>query len=170
MQSDGIIMSYKGAATSSLISNLVDIIQTRLSDIEPKVATKKKVFSILVEILQNVYHHFEETADNEPREDDVIIFILARNEQGYFINSGNYMSRADVPALQGRIEEINSLSPEELKERYKQVLNNGYISNKGGAGLGIIDIARKSGSKLEYKFNHHNDSLSFFSLTVRIAA
>jgi hypothetical protein len=72
--------------------------------------------------------------------------------------------------LQSRIEDINSLSPEGLKERYKQVLNNGNISNKGGAGLGIIDIARKSGSKLEYKFNHHNDSLSFFSLTVRIAA
>jgi Mor family transcriptional regulator len=170
MQSEGIIMSYKGAATTGLISSMVDIIQTRLSDLEPKMALKKKVFSILVEILQNIYHHFEEGLTESIKEDDAIIFILARNEGGYYINSGNYMNRSEVAALRNRLEEINALSPEELKEKYKQVLGNGNISVKGGAGLGIIDIARKSGNKLDYKFSDYNDTLTFFSLTVRIAA
>jgi len=171
MQSDGIVMSYKGAATGGLISSMVDIVQNRLADLEPKLTVKKKVFSILVEILQNIYHHFEEVAMANEKEDDVIMFVLARSETGnYCINSGNYMSRAHVPALQRRIEETNALSQDELKEKYRQVLNNGNLSNKGGAGLGIIDIARKSGNKLEYNFNHYNDNLSFFSLTVRISA
>ncbi len=170
MQSDGIIMSYKGAATGGLISSMVEIVQNRLADIEPKLAIKKKVFSILIEILQNIYHHFEEVQIINKNEDDIIMFVLARSETGnYYINSGNYMSRSHVPALQRRIDETNALSRDELKEKYRQVLNNGNLSDKGGAGLGIIDIARKSGNKLEYNFNHYNDNLSFFSLTVHIS-
>ena len=57
----------------------------------------------------------------------------------------------------------------QLKSYYKEVLNNGEMSAKGGGGLGMIDIARKSGRKLEYRFDPIDDSFSFFSLHVKVA-
>jgi len=51
---------------------------------------------------------------------------------------------------------------------YKQVLTNGQVSDKGGGGLGIIDIAKKSGEKLDYGFMPVDDFNSFFSLNVSI--
>ena len=42
------------------------------------------------------------------------------------------------------------------------------MSVKGGGGLGLIDIARKSGEKLQYNIREINESFSFFTLTVKI--
>ena len=64
---------------------------------------------------------------------------------------------------------INKLSKEELKEYYKAVLNNGEMSMKGGGGLGMIDIARKTGEKLNFNFSPVDDKFSFFSLNIKIS-
>ena len=45
----------------------------------------------------------------------------------------------------------------------------GKLSAKGGAGLGFIDIARKSGNKLEYFFKEINSYSSFFILTTKVS-
>ena len=61
------------------------------------------------------------------------------------------------------------MSKEELKEYYKAVLNNGEMSLKGGGGLGMIDIARKTGEKLNFSFSPVDDTYSFFSLNIKIS-
>lgn len=168
MQSDGIIMSYKGAASGDLLSSIIDIAQSRLADIESRSVVKKKVFSVLVEILQNIYHHFEDANSSNLKDDDSVIFILAKTQDKYYITTGNYIRAEDVETLKKRIDSINALSADQLKEEYRKTLNSGTMSEKGGAGLGIMDIARKSGNKLEYEFKSRNEKYTFFSLTVRI--
>ncbi len=170
MQSNSIIMSYKGAASNDLLTSILAIAQTNLAEIENKSVIKKRVFTILVEILQNIYHHFEEIEADDLHEDDSIIFILSRIDDHYVIITGNYVAKGDIDALKGRIDEVNSMNAEQLKEKYREKLNTGTVSAKGGAGLGIIDIARKSGSKLEYSFREYSSKYSFFSLTVKISA
>jgi hypothetical protein len=44
----------------------------------------------------------------------------------------------------------------------------GKFSEIGGAGIGLIDMARKSGNKLDYEFKPIDNRISFFSLVVRI--
>jgi len=51
---------------------------------------------------------------------------------------------------------------------YKFILNHQRLSAKGGGGLGLVDIARKSGNKLEYQFYSYNDNYSFYSLTISV--
>jgi Family of unknown function (DUF6272) len=170
MQSSSIIMSYKGAASNDVLTSILAIAQTNLAEIENKSAIKKRVLTILVEILQNIYHHFEEIEADDLHEDDSIIFILSRIDDSYVIITGNYVAKGDIAALKNRIDEVNSMNAEQLKEKYREKLNTGTVSAKGGAGLGIIDIARKSGSKLEYSFDEYSPKYSFFSLTVKISA
>jgi Family of unknown function (DUF6272) len=170
MQSNSVIMSYKGAASNDLLTSLLAIAQTKLAETENKSAIKKRVFSILVEILQNIYHHFEEVDSDNLREDDAITFLLVKTDTAYTIVTGNYVPINDVALLKRRIDEVNVLTSEQLKEKYRQQLNIGVVSPKGGAGLGIIDIARKAGNKLEYEFKDYSTNYSFFSLTVKISA
>ena len=68
------------------------------------------------------------------------------------------------------IKEINEMDQGELRELYRKVLNNGTYSAKGGGGLGIIDIARKSNEKLDYGFVPVDEFNSFFSLNDKIAS
>lgn len=171
MQSNGIIMAYKGAASGDLLNSIIAIAQTKLNEVEQKSVIRRRVFTILVEILQNIQNHFDYISAEEIREDDAIMFIMAKTEDGYYkLISGNYVSTNDVPSLKKRIDDVNALSADDLKAMYRDRLDNGQISPKGGAGLGIIEIARKSSNKLDYEFRVINDKFSFFSLTVKVAA
>jgi len=67
------------------------------------------------------------------------------------------------------LEEINSLDKEGLKQLYKKQMREGRLSDKGGAGLGFIDIARKTGNKLEYHFLPIDETSSFFLLSSSIS-
>ena len=78
------------------------------------------------------------------------------------------MTKKNVEKLDQRLKKINSLDKEDLRDYYREVLGNGSVSNKGTAGLGMIDIARKSGNKLEYEFLDIDEEFSFFSLNVKI--
>jgi hypothetical protein len=67
------------------------------------------------------------------------------------------------------LEQVNSLDKDELTELYKKQIKEGRLSEKGGAGLGFIDIKRKTGRNLEYHFLPINDVSSFFLLTSTIS-
>ena len=74
----------------------------------------------------------------------------------------------NILGLKTRLDEVNSLSKDKLKEYYRSVLNNGEMSLKGGGGLGMIDIARKTGEKLEYDFLEIDNKVSFFTLIIKV--
>ena len=80
----------------------------------------------------------------------------------------SYLKNENADLLKSRLEKINSLNEDELKAYYKEVLNNGMMSDKGGGGLGMIDIARKSGQKLAFDFQKVDDEYSFYSLNINI--
>jgi len=67
------------------------------------------------------------------------------------------------------LENVNTLSKPDLDILYKKQLKEGSLSKKGGAGLGFIDIKRKTGKNLEFHFLPVNKSHSFFLFTTTIA-
>ena len=86
----------------------------------------------------------------------------------YMVTTGNYIANDSIPKLEAWLKRINSLSKPELRELYKEVLDNSHFSEKGGGGLGFIDIARKSGQQLAYSFKSTASGFSFFSFKIQI--
>lgn len=171
MERKNIMLSFKGEVTPELLASILQIVENKLDKINEQPKIKKKVFNVLVECLQNLYHHYTRDSHIIKLKDDQepsVIVMIAKNVSGYSIITGNYVANSNVDELKKRLEEINSMSKLELKELYKSVLSNGELSAKGGGGLGIIDIARKSGEKLEYGFIPFSNGASFFSLNVNI--
>lgn len=170
MESDKVLLSFKGDITSDLTTSILGIIEQRLEEMNESPRLRKKVYNVLVECLQNLYHHIDSgvAAQNDETEKKSAIFMIGASNQGYSITTGNYIDSERVNGFSGLLNRINSLSADELKQLYKDVLNNEQRSNKGGGGLGMIDIARKTGKKLNYDFIPVTDNLSFFSLNINI--
>ncbi len=173
MERDDVLIAFKGSITSELLTSILQIMETKMEDLHEAPRTKKKVFNVLVECLQNLYHHIDDFevqgSAEEVSEKKSAIFSISRTVESYNIVTGNFVSNENVTNLTNKINKINDLSRDELKAYYKQVLNNGEISEKGGGGLGFIDIAKKSGEKLVYNLREIDESYSFFTLTVKIS-
>ncbi len=164
-----VILAYQGTITSDVINSMLDSIESKLEErgIDPKV--KKKVYNILVEGLQNLYHHVDEIPETVlgPEYSHKFGMVVVRRINDLIkISFGNFINAKKTSYLRDKIEKINSLSEEELKDMYKFILNHQRLSLKGGGGLGLIDIARKSGNKLEYFFYDINSEYQFYNLNV----
>ena len=173
MEQDDVLIAFKGFITSELLTSVLQIMESKMEDLHEAPRTRKKVFNVLVECLQNLYHHIDEFevlgTIEEVSEKKSAIFSISRSLECYNIVTGNFVSNYNVNNLTSKINKVNDLTRDELKSYYKQVLNNGEISEKGGGGLGFIDIAKKSGEKLVYNIREIDENYSFFTLTVKIS-
>jgi len=174
MEDDQIILSFKGDITQDLLTSVFEIMELKLDKENEDLKIKKKFNHVLIECLQNVYHHMEDLEEIKGQLSTDItpnaIFIIRKlDAMSYEIITGNHILQSKVTVLKSRIEKINSLSTDELKSYYLESLSNNEFSEKGGAGLGMIDMARKSGHKLGYSFDPVSDQLAFFSLVVKIS-
>ena len=160
-----IVVSHFGEFSQELVNTLSNTVEEFMFGIGDKKGTIKRVFSILVEGLQNIRLHGERDDNNN----QASFFIIAQDEDFYRISCGNLILNDNVAMVREKIESINAFSDGELKEHYMEVLTNGIISNKGGAGLGFITMAMKSKNKLDFLLEPVNDDFSCFSLTAKIA-
>jgi hypothetical protein len=148
MDRNNILLSFKGDITAELLTSILQIIESKMDNMQEEPKLRKKVYIVLVELLQNLYHHMDDPSLEEASGEmaRTAIFMIGKENNHYNVITGNYIKNDRVPILKKKMDEINSLSPEEVKEYYKRTLNNGQISEKGGGGLGMIDIARRTGS------------------------
>ncbi len=165
-----VLMAFKGNISSELISNVLEVVESRMDEYNENSKIRKKVYNVLVESLQNLYHHIEILP--EPMQDEYDakfgMLVVSRNDSRYKISTGNFVTQDKVDVLRNKIDKINSMGREELKDMYKFILNHQRLSEKGGGGLGLVDIARKTGNKLEYTFEKFDDIYYFFNLDVYI--
>ncbi len=172
MEGNNIMLSFKGDITSELMTSILHIMESRLDNLKEEPKVKKKVYNVLVECLQNLYHHIDEVPDVHVKKNNSgrsAIFMIGIGDNHYSIVTGNYMLTKKVASFKEQLERINAMSSDELKSLYKEILNNDRLSEKGGGGLGMIDIVRKAGQKLNYNFAEINDKYSFFSLNIKVA-
>ena len=172
LNGNDVLLAYKGSITSDLISNVLEVVEAKLDDLSETSKIRKKVYNVLVESLQNLYHHIDDLPeeirdDHEPKLG--ILVVTRLNNNSYKITTGNFINSSKIKVLKDKIDKINSLSREELKDMYKFILNHQKLSAKGGGGLGLVDIARKTGNKLEYNFENFNDEYYFFNLDVIVS-
>ena len=165
-----VLMAFKGNISSELISNVLEVVESKMDEYNESSKIRKKVYNVLVESLQNLYHHIEVLPAEMHQEFDEKfgMLVVSRVDEKYKISTGNFITQDKVDVLRNKIDKINSMGREELKDMYKFILNHQRLSEKGGGGLGLVDIARKTGNKLDYTFEKYSDSFYFFNLDVYI--
>jgi hypothetical protein len=166
-----VLLSYKGSITSDVINQFLENVEHKLVEANEDGKIRKKIYNVLVESLQNLYHHVEELPNDFPgtSENKFGIIIITRIPMGYLISTGNFINSSRIKPLKDKIDKINSLSQDELKDMYKFILNHQKLTAKGGGGLGLVDIARKTGNKIDYTFHSFNSDYYFFNLDIQVS-
>lgn len=115
---------------------------------------RKKIFHIFVECIQNMYHHIEplDYVKKKYGSSKQGVLLVLKQADGCRIVTGNFIDKKREAQLRARVDELSGLSAEQIKALYLEKVSNSQFSDKGGAGIGIIDIARKTGNQIKYGF------------------
>ncbi len=168
MLAKNLILVYEGEFTQEITKSVLAMAERNMDSMGEESSIKRKVFNVMVECLQNIVRHGEDyNPMNEKKQ--TAIFMIGKMDDEYVITSGNPVTKEAADTLKEKLDKINSLDKEGLKALYKEIIKGTEISEKGGAGLGFVDMARKSGRKLEYDFHEMNSEHSFFSLKTTIS-
>lgn len=158
LKSDKLLFLHKGRITKELIELVVEALEQSVTNLEPNRKVRRKITNVFIEVFQNIGFHGEKVAEH-PNSDMVLIISMPKY---YKLGATNLIKKSDKEKIQSKIDLINKSTPEELREQYKNALSANEMSEKGTAGLGFIDIARKSGQKLYCEFEDADDNYSFF--------
>jgi hypothetical protein len=166
MKTNEISLVYEGEVTQDITKTFTSLTEKSLSKSAESNTVQKKVFNVMVECLQNISKHADSLHDEDEERRGIV--MVSKGDDSYNIITGNMIKNTKVPELKSSLELINSLDKEGLSNLFKQQIKESALSDKGGAGLGLIDIAKKTGSKLSYQFKEINEFVSFFILTSTI--
>ncbi|MBN2521800.1 MAG: SiaB family protein kinase [Bacteroidales bacterium] len=169
MKAHEITLVYEGEITHQITKAFTSLTESNMSkDLEPN-SVQRRVFHVMVECLQNISKHADNFTSNDYLFSGRGIFMVSKGENEYSVTTGNAIENNKIEYLTNLLESINTMGKEELKELYKRQMKEGRLSDKGGAGLGFIDIKRKTNRELEYHFLPITNDTSFFLLTSTIS-
>lgn len=169
-QRDGTLICFAGPFSHSIIEELGNAVRRYLETEQVGKASMMDVFSIFIEQTQNVRNYAVSKAaagDANPDYSHGIV-VIGKSAAHYLISAGNLVETGDVGECVALIEHMRSLDKAALKALYKERLRIAPTAGKSGAGLGLIDMARKSALPLEYHLRRIDDRYSFFSVRATI--
>lgn len=163
MVDNRILLVYEGEVNQDITKAFTAMTQKNLDeDSETSVPIKKRVYHVMVECLQNIGKHSDNIESGEPEIPGNGIFMVSRSDQGFNVITGNPIANSKVEDVTNMLKKVNNMDEEEIKAYYKQKILESRISEKGGAGLGFIDIVKKTGNRIDFHFEKINDATSFF--------
>lgn len=168
LASSGFPLIYKGEMNHQIMRSFAFMANRKIAENNIPTNIRKKVFHIMIECLQNITKH----SDDYDKDDKQIgngLFVVGYNKDSFYVMTGNLVNNEKMKALEERIVLLNSSDKKQLKQLFLKQMMDGSLNEKGGAGLGLIDIARKSGRKLFYHFAPYDHNRHFFLLVASIS-
>lgn len=165
---DNQCLLYNGSFSDDITYKIVGLSEATLKNYKESTKTQRRVSYLMAECFQNIIRHGNEKNSNKDQLRNS--FFMTRFQAGkHYIVSSNLIKKNNIEKLKSQLDQLNLLDDEQLKDLYKQVIRFGTISDKGGAGLGLIEMSRKSGHKLGYAFIDFNpeDSLFYNQIVLR---
>jgi hypothetical protein len=165
---------YSGPLWAEVIDGMAEFLQKRLDMDELPLSASQAVFSVFVEQMNNMLMYSAEKEKKEHPENGVRemskgLFVLGSLDKSYYIQTGNVINDSSVEALKKRIDLLNTLDKKELRNLYKEQRKSENDNPESkGAGIGLIEIARRASSKIEYEFAPYGDGKTYFSMYVTI--
>lgn len=175
MRDNNINIVYNGPIWAEGVEGIGETLRRRFVFDELPLSISQAVFSVFIEQMQNILNYSADGAvfssQSNGKECRVAsgIFILGVQDKQYFIQCANKMKDEQIDAIRERIDYLNTLNKPELRKYYKEQLKaENQNPESRGAGLGLIEIARRASSKLEYDFVPMEEGYSFFTLYVAV--
>lgn len=156
---------HSGYINPPAIVNLLNKIENYLSEFNVAPPIKTRITGIAIELLQNIYHHSPALTFDYVQE--MPTFLLEKKGSGFMFKATNMINQDNVAFLKNKLMKLNCATPEKLEKLYRDILQNGNLPGEH-AGLGWIDIYRKSGKPILFKFTAQSNKYSLFDVTISV--
>ncbi len=160
-----IIVAYRGTFEKRVLNVLARNIESSVQD---NLVLKRKFFRIFLEFSQNIAYYSSEqveTADNELSGAGMLILKHGTNGN-YMFMSGNMVKNDMLKYINERVELINSLDRDELRQYKREQLK--LVETGVKNNLGILQIVLISGNPIVVKTMPLNDTESFIIITAEV--
>lgn len=167
MMSNGISLVYLGEFNQQIITMFTSMAKKSIYKPDDDRMSQRMLYHAMVETLENLNYHSDEIAENMHHGKGFM--IIGRKENKYYIITTNKISNEKKEGMEKELQEIVTASKEKLDKMYREQIQQDRILERGrGAGLGLIDIARKTGEKLDYFFLPYDNNNHTFVLKIEI--
>lgn len=168
MNKHNFIFSYRGNMPHSVVKSLLSMTEKKIDSLNEDISVKKKIFGVMISCLQTICSPAKIESTNK----ESLFMINKIQNDGYSIYTGIYIDKENSDSLKNVLDQINELSLESLsdlrKEKLMDIKKIEDAFNLDEATLGLINIAKKSGRKINYHIENSDNNLSFFSLEILI--
>jgi hypothetical protein len=160
----GVLLSFSGELTQDSTDAIMLLAENALKTKGAKRKEQNRLSGVLIECLQNVSRHGWINDEGELQ----LFLTIDSTPLGFQIQAGNIVDLEMAATLRAKLSEVNGFTHEELRLRYVECLCNNDWSEKGGAGLGLLSMAKKSNGPLDYQFLELEDGMYLFTLGILI--
>jgi anti-sigma regulatory factor (Ser/Thr protein kinase) len=168
LSADKIGFVYHGIIKNEFTHKIIELFEKNVETDKDTVSVKNKIVYLVGETFQNIVRHSDTGLAADKELNNSGVFILRYIGNFFYITSANLIHNSKVELLKSKLAIINELDKEQLKELHMILMSTTGFSEKGGAGLGLIQMARKSDKKLEFDFEKLNEDFSFFYFQIKI--
>jgi hypothetical protein len=137
--------------------------EKKLNELAFPIKVQKQLINIITEALDNVCRHGLKSDENK-----LSSFSCRILDGVVYMATRNLISSTEIKFLVDMIEQINNSNEEEITKSYKSQLKNGKLDNKGNAGLGFFQMARKSTEPIRYNFSSNDIDNAFFTYLISV--
>lgn len=159
-----ILICFNGPISRTLIGEIGIALKDHIASTQLHQSAAMDVFSVYIEMSQNIRHYASRMGYDDFAAAATV--VIAETAGGHYsVSAGNIVERLDGEELLTKIRELSLLDKGELKALYKQQLRLPREPGQAsGAGLGLIEMARKSSEPLQATLDEAADGKVFFSL------
>ena len=163
----GIMMCFNGPFSHSIIEEIGKAVRNHLAAENIAQASVLDVFAVYIELAQNVRNYLA-LRDITLSDATSSIITIAKKGDTYAVSSGNIVLKADGEALCRRIDEVNAMTLEERKRQYREILRRDVAPGAMGAGLGLLEIVKRSSEKMVCSVRSVDDVYGFVTQTALV--
>ena len=164
MSDEGIVFSFSGVISQELVSFMVDSARHQFEEMGEESKMIHKMFIITIEQLQNIMSYSKNKdihSGSKYTSPGVMVIGFDKDRDKYYVNSSNEIVKADKEKVTKKIDYINSLDKDELKKYLREKIRSAEDKHDRGAGVGFIEMAKRSSEKIEYDFEDIDSKLYF---------
>lgn len=141
------LVQYEGQLSSEVRIQLLDLLKVvSLANLGER-SDLKRLCGIALELLDNAQRY------GNSRD---MSFEWHIEDQSLVVTIKNRANRMDAERLMKTVDGINAMSVEEVAAAFRAQLTNEQFGEKGGAGLGMLQIAKRTGGLIKARIEQVN--------------
>ena len=168
MSKPGTLVEFEGVISFGTIEMLLNQLRSTREFQEMKKPTKKRLYSIFVESVDNIFKYAAGMPGNGKSSLRVPKVSVVKKKDQFLVKAGNLVLNDDIGDLKFKLDRVNQLDSEALKSLYEDVINKESNVSDTGAGLGLITMAMRTHCDIEYTFTPLDVDYSFFELQITL--